>query len=90
MKVHKYLSDFDMLTNERIKTRSQKMFDLRRATNNMHKQCSFILTYGLWSAHKIDMSGATNWSVLREYKKADIHPLTHVHRAKNRQDNRSI
>lgn len=41
------------------------------------------------SARKIDMSRATNWSVLREYKKADIHPLTYVRRAKNGRDNRS-
>ena len=78
-----------MFVNKITKTRSQKIFDPRHATNNMHKQRSFILTYRLWSAHKIDMSGVTNWSMLREYKKADIHPLTHVHRAKNRQDNRS-
>lgn len=30
------------------------------------------------SARKTGMSRATNWSVLREYKKADIHPLTYV------------
>jgi len=58
--------------------------------NNMHNVASVRLTgCGCTSARKIDMSRATNWSVLQEYKKADIHPLTYVRRAKNRQDNRS-
>lgn len=76
--------------NKIIIARSQKVSDTRCATICANNAASVRLAgCGCTSARKTDMSRATNWSVLREYKKADIHPLTYVCGAKNGRDNRS-
>jgi len=79
-----------MLANEITITRSQKTSDTRREAICANIVASVRLTgCECTSARKIDMSRATNWSVLQEYKKADTHPPTYVRRAKNGRDNRS-
>lgn len=85
------LIHFDItFVNKIIIARSQKVSDTHCATICANNAASVRLAgCGCTSARKTDMSRATNWSVLREYKKADIHPLTYVHRAKNGRDNRS-
>lgn len=76
--------------NKIIIARSEKVSDTRCATICANNAASVRLAgCGCTSARKTDMSRATNWSVLREYKKADIHPLTYVCGAKNGRDNRS-
>lgn len=72
-----------------IIARSQKVSDTRCAICANNAASVRLAGCRCTSARKTDMSRATNWSVLREYKKADIHPLTYVCRARNGRDNRS-
>lgn len=79
----------ETLANEESHYNSRRHLIICALRGNMRKQCGFGPTCGCMSARKTGMSRATNWSVLREYKKADIHPLTYARRAKNGRDNRS-